>query len=63
MTQKVRENIGASGNSPYKLNVEKDKDRYTISLPITLTEDTEVVVTTKDGEKTRVILFGVQAEQ
>lgn len=63
MTQKVRENIGASGNSPYKLNVEKDKDRYTISLPIPLTEDTEVVVTTKDGEKTRVILFGVQAEQ
>ena len=59
-SQKVRENVGASGTSPYKLIVDPAKDRYSITLQSPLDSDTEVSLTTKDGGA-RVILFGIQA--
>ena len=59
--QAVRVNAGFAGSSPYKIVVDSDKDRYSITLP-PLADDTEFSVTTKDGEKFRIALFGIQAE-
>ena len=59
--QAVRANAGFAGSSPYKIVVDSEKDRYSITLP-PLADDTEFSVTTKDGEKFRVALFGIQAE-
>ena len=59
--QAVRVNAGFAGSSPYKIVVDSDKDRYSITLP-PIADDTEFSVTTKDGEKFRIALFGIQAE-
>ena len=61
-TQALAANDGATGNPTYTITV-KDSDRYTMTLPQTLTEDMTVTVTTTAGGKTRVILFGIKAEK
>ena len=61
-TQALAANDGATGNPTYTITV-KDSDRYTMTLPQTLTEDVTVTVTTTTGGKTRIILFGIKAEK
>ena len=60
-SQALAANDGATSNSPYTINV-TDSDHYTMPLPSELTEDVSVTVTTSEGGKTRVILFGIKAQ-
>lgn len=57
--QAIAANDGATGNSPYTITV-ADSDKYTLDCSA-LTADTEIKVTTKSGENTRAIFFGIQA--
>lgn len=59
-TQKLVDNIGATGKDPYTLTVE-DSDKYTITLPAKLETETEVTVTTTTSA--RAILFAIKAEK
>lgn len=59
-TQKLVDNIGATGKDPYTLTVE-DSDKYTITLPAKLETETEVTVTTTTNA--RAILFAIKAEK
>ena len=59
-TQKLVDNIGATGKDPYTLTVE-DTDKYTITLPAKLEADTDVTVTTTTNA--RAILFAIKAEK
>ncbi|MGM9736673.1 MAG: BACON domain-containing protein [Candidatus Cryptobacteroides sp.] len=57
--QAIEANAGASGNSPYTLTV-SDSDKYTLDCSA-LTGENVITVSTKDGEKTRAIFFGIKA--
>lgn len=59
-TQKLVDNIGATGKDPYTLTVE-DSDKYTITLPAKLETETAVTVTTTTNA--RAILFAIKAEK
>ena len=59
-TQKLVDNIGATGKDPYTLTV-ADTDKYTITLPAKLETETEVTVTTTTNA--RAILFAIKAEK
>lgn len=59
-TQEIAANDGATGNSPYTINV-TDSDHYTLTLAAALEADTEVTVKTVE-KGYRAILFGMQAE-
>lgn len=59
-TQKLVDNIGATGKEPYTLTV-ADTDKYTITLPAKLETETEVTVTTTTNA--RAILFAIKAEK
>ena len=63
--QNVAANDGATSNPPYTLTV-SDSDKYTITLPEALTEETTMLVQTFDNGSSnkgyRAFLFGVQAQ-
>lgn len=59
-TQKLVDNIGATGKDPYTLTV-ADTDKYTITLPAKLETETAVTVTTTTNA--RAILFAIKAEK
>ncbi len=59
-SQAISANDGATGSSPYTLTV-TDSDKYTVTLPSALTEETVVTVKTVETGK-RAIIFGVVAE-
>ena len=59
MEQDIAANDGATSNSPYTITV-ADSDKYTFEIPVELTADTPVTISTKDGAKTRAIFFGLK---
>lgn len=59
-TLDIAANDGAANNSPYTITV-ADTDKYEINFGGTLSKDTAVTVTTKEGAKPRAIFFGVKA--
>lgn len=59
-TQEVAANDGATSVSPYNITV-TDSDKYTVTLPTALAEETVVTVKTVETGK-RAFIFGVIAE-
>ena len=59
-TQELAPNDGASNNTPFTLSV-NDSDHYTKTFDA-LPQDTTITVTTVEGGKTRVILFGINVK-
>ena len=59
-TQELAPNDGASNNTPFTLSV-NDRDHYTKTFDA-LPQDTTITVTTVEGGKTRVILFGINVK-
>ena len=59
-TQEVAANDGATSNSPYNITV-TDSDKYTVTLPTALANETVVTVKTVETGK-RAFIFGVIAE-
>jgi len=59
-TQEVAANDGATNSSPYNITV-TDSDKYTVTLPTALAEETVVTVKTVETGK-RAFIFGVIAE-
>ena len=59
-TQEVAANDGATSISPYNITV-TDSDKYTVTLPTALAEETVVTVKTVETGK-RAFIFGVIAE-
>ena len=59
MEQDIAANDGATSNSPYTITV-ADSDKYTFEIPVELTADTPVTISTKEGAKPRAIFFGLK---
>ena len=59
MEQDIAANDGATSNSPYTITV-ADSDKYTFEIPVELTADTPVTISTKTGAKPRAIFFGLK---
>ena len=59
MEQDIAANDGATSNSPYTITV-ADTDKYTLDIPVELTADTPVTISTKEGAKPRAIFFGLK---
>jgi len=56
--QAIADNDGATGNAPYTITV-ADTDKYTFTYDFAA--ETQLKVTTKSGENTRAIFFGIKA--
>ncbi|MGM9748273.1 MAG: hypothetical protein ACI3ZN_05700, partial [Candidatus Cryptobacteroides sp.] len=56
--QEIAANTGATGNSPYTISV-AESDKYTLDCSA-LTGKSVITVSTKEGAKTRAILFGIK---
>ena len=63
-TLDIKANEGVTGNSDFKFTV-ADSDCYTFDIPIELTSDLDVKVTTAAsvGNNTRAVLFGIKASK
>ena len=58
-TKEIAANDGATSNSPYTITV-ADSDKYTFDIPVELTADTDITISTLDGAKPRAIFFGLK---
>lgn len=63
-TLDIKANEGVTGNSDFKFSV-AESDCYTFDIPIELTSDLDVKVTTaaSAGNNTRAVLFGIKASK
>ena len=57
--QAIAANVGATSNSPYTITV-ADTDKYEFTIPVDLTVDTPITISTKEGAKPRAIFFGLK---
>jgi DNA/RNA endonuclease YhcR with UshA esterase domain len=57
--QAIAANDGATSNSPYTITV-ADSDKYSFDIPVDLTVDTDITISTKEGAKPRAIFFGLK---
>ena len=58
-TQAIAANEGATGSGPYTFTV-TDSDKYSFDIPVELTADTPITISTLADAKPRAIFFGLK---